>query len=77
MTSPSEQGLESESVMCSLCRIEFENDPIRAINGNYDVCLACGGDGGFDDTYIGTDHEVTSDYRECRECHGSGRVFQE
>lgn len=45
--------------------------------GNYDVCLACGGDGGFDDTYIGTDHQVRSDYHECRECEGTGRVFHE
>lgn len=45
--------------------------------GNFDTCLACGGDGGFDDTHIGRDHQVRSDYRECRECEGTGQVFHE
>lgn len=45
--------------------------------GNYDVCDSCGGDGGFDDTYIGPDHVVTSDWHECRACSGSGHVFHE
>ena len=54
------------------------NSPVTSMNeGNYDVCLACGGDGGFDDTYIARDHQVRSDYRECRECEGTGRVFHE
>lgn len=56
-------------------RGELPSNPMN--DGNYDVCLACGGDGGFDDTYIGTDHEVTSDYRECRECEGTGHVYHE
>lgn len=56
-------------------RSEQPSNPMN--DGNYDACLACGGDGGFDDTYIGTDHEVTSDYRDCRECGGTGRVYHE
>lgn len=37
-----------------------------------DVCDACGGDGGFDDTYIDRSHEVRSDWHPCNRCDGTG-----
>lgn len=40
-----------------------------------DVCDACGGDGGFDDTYIGRSHEVRSDWSTCDHCEGTGFVL--
>lgn len=42
-----------------------------------DVCDACGGDGGFCDTYIGRDHEVRSDWYWCEHCDGEGFVLVE
>lgn len=42
-----------------------------------DVCDACGGDGSFDDTYINTSHEVTSDWHRCEHCNGEGFVLIE
>jgi hypothetical protein len=40
-----------------------------------DVCDACGGDGGFCDTYIGRDHEVHHDLIRCEHCAGEGFVL--
>lgn len=40
-----------------------------------DVCDCCGGDGGFDDTYIDYDHSVRSDWHKCRHCDGDGFVL--
>lgn len=40
-----------------------------------DLCDACGGDGGFDDTYIDRSHEVRSDWSPCDHCDGEGFVL--
>lgn len=56
-------------------RSEQASNPMN--EGNFDVCSECGGDGGFDDTYIGRDHEVHSDWVECRACGGEGYIFRD
>jgi hypothetical protein len=56
-------------------RTEQPSNPMN--DGNYDVCTECNGDGGFEDTYIGPDHEVCSDWYECRACEGEGYVFHD
>ena len=40
-----------------------------------EVCDACGGDGGFDDTYIDTSHEVRSDWHPCSRCCSTGSIL--
>jgi hypothetical protein len=40
-----------------------------------EVCDACGGDGGFDDTYIDTSHAVRSDWSRCDHCSGTGFIL--
>lgn len=42
-----------------------------------EVCEGCGGDGGFDDTYIGRDHEVHSDWYDCNLCGRTGLMLIE
>lgn len=41
------------------------------------VCESCGGDGGFDATYIGRDHEVRSDWHACTLCEQTGLMLIE
>ncbi len=36
--------------------------------------LLCGGDGGWDDTYIDRSHSVRSDWYDCRACGGTGYI---
>jgi hypothetical protein len=40
-----------------------------------EVCEECGGDRGFDDTYIGRDHEVHSDWYWCECCDRTGLML--
>lgn len=40
-----------------------------------EVCDCCGGDGGFDDTYIDTSHEVRSDSYPCTYCDSTGLIL--
>lgn len=40
-------------------------------------CRACGGDGGWDDTYIDRSHSVRSDWYDCHACGGTGYIEAE
>lgn len=53
----------------------FGTDAVCCPDTVLDVCDACGGDGGFDDTYIGRDHEVHSDWTRCNHCDGKGFIL--